>query len=71
MVRLILSEALLLGTLGYGIAYGGGRGCFRSFLRRVLLVQADLVTLAGIVLGISVLSSILGIWRAMGSSPTR
>lgn len=69
ILRLILSEALLLGALGYGIAYLVGGRVFPLFPRRVLVVQADLITLAGIVLGISVLSSTLGIWKALRVQP--
>jgi putative ABC transport system permease protein len=36
---------------------------------KVLVVDEDLWLLAGIVLGISVLASLLGIWRAMKVQP--
>jgi putative ABC transport system permease protein len=65
VINLILQQALLLGTIGYGIAFAAGQWVFPVFPRRVLIVDEDLWLLAGIVLGISVLASLLGIWRAM------
>ncbi|NQU22586.1 MAG: ABC transporter permease [Candidatus Nealsonbacteria bacterium] len=66
---MILQQALALGALGYGIAYLLGQEIFPNFPRRVILVESDLIQLALIVLGISVLSSLLGIWRAMRVQP--
>jgi putative ABC transport system permease protein len=69
VINLILQQALLLGAIGYAIAYGVGQWVFPVFPRRVLIVEEDLWLLAGIVLGISVLASLLGIWRAMKVQP--
>ncbi len=69
ILALILQQALVLGGLGFGIAYLLGNKIFPNFPRRVILVEADLIQLAVIVLGISVLSSLLGIWRAMKVQP--
>ncbi len=69
VINLILQQAMLLGAIGYGIAYGVGQWVFPVFPRRVLIVNEDLWMLAGIVLGISVLASLLGIWRAMKVQP--
>ena len=69
IINLILQQALLLGAVGYGIAYGVGQWVFPVFPRRVLILNQDLWMLAGIVLGISVLASLLGIWRAMKIQP--
>lgn len=69
VINLILQQAVLLGVIGYGIAYGVGQWVFPVFPRRVLIVNEDLWMLAGIVLGISVLASLLGIWRAMKVQP--
>lgn len=69
ILGLILQQALILGTLGYGLAYLIGQELFPLFPRRVVLTQPDLVRLAIIVLAISVLASILGIWRAMRVAP--
>lgn len=66
---MILQQALALGVLGYGIAYVLGQKIFPNFPRRVILVESDLIQLALIVFGISVLSSLLGIWRAMQVQP--
>ncbi len=70
ILGMILQQALLLGTLGYGIAYVLGQRIFPNFPRRVILVEEDLIQLALIVLGISLLSSLLGIWRAMRVRPS-
>ena len=69
ILGLILQQALALGVLGYGIAYLLGQRVFPRFPRRVILIEDDLIQLALIVLGISVLSSLLGIWRAMRVQP--
>ncbi|MCA9071169.1 MAG: ABC transporter permease, partial [Planctomycetaceae bacterium] len=69
ILALIMQQALVLGVLGYGIAYLIGQKVFPMFPRRVILTQDDLVQLAVIVLVISVTSSLLGIWKAMRVSP--
>jgi len=69
ILGLILQQALALGVLGYGIAFLLGQRIFPRFPRRVILTEEDLLQLALIVLGISVLSSLLGIWRAMRVKP--
>ena len=69
ILGMILQQALALGVLGYAIAYLLGQKIFPNFPRRVILVESDLIQLALIVLGISVLSSLLGIWRAMKVQP--
>ncbi|MCE5326035.1 MAG: ABC transporter permease [Planctomycetaceae bacterium] len=70
VINLILQQALLLGTIGYGIACLAGQWVFPVFPRRVLIVDEDLWMLAAVVLGISVLASLLGIWRAMKVQPS-
>jgi putative ABC transport system permease protein len=69
VLGMILQQALVLGILGYVIAYLLGQKIFPNFPRRVILVDSDLLQLAAIVLGISLLSSLLGIWRAMHVQP--
>jgi putative ABC transport system permease protein len=69
ILGMILQQALLLGVLGYGIAYAIGQRLFPMFPRRVILTEADLLQLAIIVLAISVASTLLGIWKAMKVSP--
>jgi len=66
---LILQQAIALGVLGYGIAYLCGSKIFPRFPRRVILTSQDLLQLALIVLAISVVASLLGIWKAMRVSP--
>jgi putative ABC transport system permease protein len=71
IVGLILQQALLLGLIGYGIAYLLGQWVFPKFPRRVLIGAEDLWGLALAVLIISVLASLLGIWKAMGVEPNK
>lgn len=69
ILALILQQALLLGSLGYCIAYFLGQWVFPYFPRRVVIMQEDLVSLAFIVLGISVAASLLGIAKALRVQP--
>ena len=69
ILGLILQQALILGAMGFGVAYVLGQQVFPNFPRRVILTDGDLLQLAGIVLAISVGSSLLGIWKAMKVSP--
>ena len=69
ILGMILQQALMLGTMGYGIAFLVGRKLFPMFPKRVILADSDLWMLAGIVLAISVLASLMGIWKAMKVSP--
>jgi len=71
IVGLILQQALLIGALGYGLAYWLGTFAFPQFPRLVVIETPDLLALAAIVLGISVLSSLLGIWKAMRVEPNK
>ena len=64
-------QALLIGALGYGLAYWLGTFAFPKFPRLVVIETPDLLSLAAIVLGISVLSSLLGIWKAMRVEPNK
>lgn len=69
ILGLILQQSLLLGGLGYLVAYAVGTQLFPKFPRRVVLTNEDLIQLAIVVLVISVLSSLLGIWKAMKVEP--
>ncbi|MCC6821739.1 MAG: ABC transporter permease, partial [Verrucomicrobia subdivision 3 bacterium] len=71
IVGLILQQALLIGALGYGLAYWLGTFAFPKFPRLVVIEPADLVQLALIVLGISVFASLLGIVKAMRVEPNK
>ena len=71
IVSLILQQALLLGLIGYGIAYAIGQQVFPKFPRRVLIAPEDLWGLALVVVAISVASSLLGIWTAMRVEPNK
>lgn len=69
ILGLILQQALLLGGIGYCIAYVLGHWVFPNFPRRVVIVHEDLISLAFIVLGISVAASLLGIAKALRVQP--
>ena len=69
IIGLIMQQALLLGALGYGIAYLPGSWLFPFFPRRVLIASADLWVLAGVVVALSVVASLLGVWKAMSVDP--
>lgn len=69
ILGMILQQALILGALGYGIAYLLGQQLFPFFPRRIVLASEDLWMLAGVVLGISVFASVLGIWKALRVEP--
>ncbi len=65
ILGLILQQALVLGAIGYVLAYYFGQWIFPRFPRRVIVQQEDLISLAIVVVIISILSSALGIWKAM------
>jgi putative ABC transport system permease protein len=69
VVALVLQEALLLGAAGYGLAYSIGFWVYPYFPRRVSITSTILVQIALVVLAISVISSLLGIWKAMSVQP--
>jgi putative ABC transport system permease protein len=66
---LILQQALLMGAFGYGLAWWIGQYAFPNFPRLVLIENEDLLSLAMIVVIISTLASLLGIWKAMRVEP--
>ena len=71
IVGLILQQSLLIGALGYGLAYWLGTYAFPNFPRLVVIEPQDLLQLALIVLGISVVASALGIAKAMRVEPNK
>ncbi len=71
IVGLIMQQALLLGALGYGVACYIGQWLFPLFPRRVMITADDLWILAGVVLAISVIASLLGVWKAMRVEPNK
>ena len=71
IVGLILQQALLIGSLGFGLAYWLGTFAFPRFPRRVVIENIDLLQLAGIVFAISVLASLMGILKAMRVEPNK
>ena len=66
---MIMQQALLLGGLGYLVAYTAGMQLFPKFPRRVVLTSEDLIQLAIVVFIISILSSLMGIWKALKVEP--
>ena len=62
---LILQQSLLMGAFGYVLAWWIGRYAFPYFPRLVLIDPSDLASLALIVVVISTLASLLGIWKAL------
>jgi putative ABC transport system permease protein len=71
ILGMILQQALILGAVGYGIAYLLGLQLFPLFPRRVVIANNDLLQLGGVVLAISLLSSGLGIWKASRVTPNQ
>ena len=69
IMGLILQQALLMGAVGYGMAWWMGIYLFPYFPRRVIVETMDLISLAIIVVAISTLASLLGIWKAMRVEP--
>lgn len=69
IIALILQQSLIMGGLALGVGYVIGLKLFPMFPRRVLATNDDLLRVAGIVLVISVLASLLGIWKAMRVAP--
>lgn len=69
IVGLILQQSLIMGAIAYAVGFGVGQQLFPLFPRRVLVTKDDLLQLAGIVLVISVVASLLGIWKAMRVAP--
>lgn len=68
---LILQQALLMGALGYALAFLLGQWAFPRFPRLVVIQAGDLLALAGVVFGISILGSLLGLWKAMSVEPNK
>ena len=69
ILGMVLQQAFLIGAAGYGIGYLLGQVILPHFPRRVVLLEHDLYELAGIVVGMCVLGSVLGIWKAARVSP--
>ncbi|MCC6856904.1 MAG: hypothetical protein IT189_12705 [Microbacteriaceae bacterium] len=65
IVGLIFQQALLMGAFGYGLAWWLGQFAFPLFPRLVVIESSDLIQLGFIVVGISILASLLGIWKAL------
>lgn len=69
VLGMILEQAVVLGAVGYVLAYALGRRLFPLFPRKTVLVTEDLVQLGLIVLALSIAASGLGVWRAIRVSP--
>ncbi|MFZ2281824.1 MAG: ABC transporter permease [Prosthecobacter sp.] len=66
---LILQQSLLMGAFGYALAWVIGQFTFPHFPRLVVVEPSDLISLGFIVLVISTLASLLGIWKALRVEP--
>lgn len=71
IIGLILQQALVMGVCGFGLAWWLGLYLFPYFPRLVLIETTDLVGLGAIVILISTLASLLGIWKALRVEPNR
>lgn len=69
IVGLIFQQALMMGLIGLGLAWWLGQFVFPYFPRRVLIETDDLIQLAFTVVAISMLASLLGIWKAIRVEP--
>jgi putative ABC transport system permease protein len=69
IIGLILQQSLLMGAFGYFLAWWIGQYAFPFFPRLVLIETSDLASLAVIVVVISTLASLLGIWKALHVEP--
>ncbi|MGA7882350.1 MAG: hypothetical protein WCD63_15930 [Terrimicrobiaceae bacterium] len=58
-----------MGAFGYALAWCIGQYAFPQFPRLVLIDPSDLASLALIVIVISTLASLLGIWKALRVEP--
>ncbi len=63
--------SLLMGALGYAIAWWLGQYAFPRFPRLVIISAPDLAMLGVIVFAISVFASLLGIAKAMRVEPNK
>ncbi len=69
ILGMVLQQAFLIGAAGYGFGYLLGQAILPHFPRRVVLLEYDLLQLGGIVAGICVLGSVLGVWKAASVTP--
>ena len=69
IMGLIVQQSLMMGVLAFGVGYVIGLRLFPMFPRRVVITSSDLLQLGEIVLVISMLASLLGIWKAMRVAP--
>ena len=69
ILGLILQQALLLGGIAYVVGFYLGKWIFPYFPRRVVILSEDLWLLAAIVLGVSILASVLGLIKALRVEP--
>lgn len=71
IVGLIMQQALLMGALGFGLAWWLGQFAFPRFPRLVVIEPFDVAVLGLIVVVISVVASLLGIRKAMQVEPNQ
>jgi len=68
---LILQQSILIGMIAYGIGYTIIRLTYDKFPRTVILLPFDLGVLFGIVMAICVMSSLLGVRKALRVDPAQ
>ncbi len=71
IIGLILQQSLLIGGIGYLLAWWLGNYAFPRFPRLVVIEPGDMLVLAGVVVLNSVLASLLGITKAMSVEPSK
>jgi putative ABC transport system permease protein len=69
IVGMILQQSLLMGILAYGIGYGLILLTYEKFPRRIVLEAFDLQSLFVIVIAICIISSFVGIRKALKVEP--
>jgi putative ABC transport system permease protein len=69
IIGMILQQSLLMGVIAYGIGYGLILLTHEKFPRRIVLLTFDLQMLFGIVMAICVISSFVGIRKALNVEP--
>lgn len=69
ILGMVLQQSFLIGAVGFALGYLLGQFIWPFFPRRLVLVPADLLELAGIVAVMCLVGSILGIWKAVRVNP--
>ena len=68
---MILQQSLLMGVIAYGIGYALIKLTYEKFPRRIELIPFDLYALFAIVIVICMISSFVGIRKALKVEPAQ